>query len=131
MKLRTNLLSVILILINLLTVYSYVILHNETEPGTKIYKLFTYRDDGTAVINIIKPINGTIDNAKVDYPIPEYNFCLGPSGIYYWFDIIRSFPRYLNILYLDIASASYYVLFITRTGKVIRFVTIYSMYIML
>ncbi|CAG8750276.1 7136_t:CDS:10, partial [Rhizophagus irregularis] len=56
--------------------------------------------------------------AKVDYPIPEYNFCLGPHR-YYWFDINRSLPRSINILYLDIASASYYVLSITRSGYVL------------
>ncbi|PKY32789.1 hypothetical protein RhiirB3_532211 [Rhizophagus irregularis] len=131
----TKLFYFILLFVNPLTVYSYdVISHNETEPGFKIYKVITYRD-GIAVIHLIKPINesciepridlrilhpnGTIDSARVDYPIPEYNFCRGPSEYYYWFDINRSLPRSLYILYLDIASASYYVLFATRTGHVI------------
>ncbi|CAG8651341.1 11325_t:CDS:10 [Rhizophagus irregularis] len=117
-----------------LTVYSYnVIPYNETEPGLEVYKVFSYRDE-TAVILLIKPINescvepridlrilhpnGTIDSAKVDYPIPEYNFCLGPNG-FYWFDITRSLPKFLLVLYADIVSASYYVLVITRTGYVI------------
>ncbi|CAB4403043.1 unnamed protein product [Rhizophagus irregularis] len=134
MNLLTNLFYFILLFINPLTVYSYdVILHNETEPGFKIYKVFSYRD-GITVVHLVKPINesciepridlrilhpnGTIDSAKVDYPIPEYNFCLGPSG-YYWLDINRSLPRSINILYLDIASASYYVLSVTRSGYVL------------
>ncbi|GBC50609.1 uncharacterized protein OCT59_001463 [Rhizophagus irregularis] len=134
MNLLTNLFYFILLFINPLTVYSYdVILHNETEPGFKIYKVLSYRD-GITVVHLVKPINesciepridlrilhpnGTIDSAKVDYPIPEYNFCLGPHR-YYWFDINRSLPRSINILYLDIASASYYVLSITRSGYVL------------
>ncbi|CAB4403038.1 unnamed protein product [Rhizophagus irregularis] len=134
MTVLTNLFYFILLFINPLIVYSYdVILHNETEPGLKIYKVHTYRD-GIAVVHLVKPINesciepridlrilhpnGTVDSAKVDYPIPEYNFCLGPNG-FYWFDIIRSLPSSINILYIDIASASYYVLFATRTGYVI------------
>ncbi|POG62803.1 hypothetical protein GLOIN_2v588234 [Rhizophagus irregularis DAOM 181602=DAOM 197198] len=138
MTVLTNLFYFILLFINPLIVYSYdVILHNETEPGLKIYKVHTYRD-GIAVVHLVKPINesciepridlrilhpnGTVDSAKVDYPIPEYNFCRGPNG-FYWFDMIRSFPSSINILYIDIASASYYVLFATRTGYVIRFVT--------
>ncbi|CAB5193391.1 unnamed protein product [Rhizophagus irregularis] len=129
-----NLFYFILLFINPLTVYSYnVISHNETEPGLEVFKVFSYRD-GTAVILLIKPINescvepridlrilhpnGTIDSVKVDYPIPEYNFCLGPHG-FYWFDSARSLPSSMYILYLDIASASYYVLFATRTGHVI------------
>ncbi|PKY58454.1 hypothetical protein RhiirA4_480380 [Rhizophagus irregularis] len=63
--------------------------------------IHTYRD-GIAVVHLIKPINesciepridlrilhpnGTIDSAKVDYPIPEYNFCLGPSEQFYWYE---------------------------------------------
>ncbi|CAB4493243.1 unnamed protein product [Rhizophagus irregularis] len=134
MTVLTNLFYFILLFINPLIVYSYdVILHNETEPGLKIYKVHTYRD-GIAVVHLVKPINesciepridlrilhpnGTVDSAKVDYPIPEYNFCRGPNG-FYWFDMIRSFPSSINILYIDIASASYYVLFATRTGYVI------------
>ncbi|CAB4382853.1 unnamed protein product [Rhizophagus irregularis] len=134
MNLLTNLFYFILLFINPLTVYSYdVILHNETEPGFKIYKVLSYRD-GITVVHLVKPINesciepridlrilhpnGTIDSAKVDYPIPEYNFCRGPNG-FYWFDINRSLPRSINILYLDIASASYYVLSITRSGYVL------------
>ncbi|PKK69668.1 hypothetical protein RhiirC2_493800 [Rhizophagus irregularis] len=134
MNLLTNLFYFILLFINPLTVYSYdVILHNETEPGFKIYKVLSYRD-GITVVHLVKPINesciepridlrilhpnGTVDSAKVDYPIPEYNFCRGPNG-FYWFDINRSLPRSINILYLDIASASYYVLSITRSGYVL------------
>ncbi|CAB4493246.1 unnamed protein product [Rhizophagus irregularis] len=129
-----NLFYSILLFISPLTVYSYnVIPYNETEPGLEVYKVFSYRDE-TAVILLIKPINescvepridlrilhpnGTIDSAKVDYPIPEYNFCLGPNG-FYWFDITRSLPKFLLVLYADIVSASYYVLVITRTGYVI------------
>ncbi|CAB4403041.1 unnamed protein product [Rhizophagus irregularis] len=129
-----NLFYSILLFISPLTVYSYnVIPYNETEPGLEVYKVFSYRDE-TAVILLIKPINescvepridlrilhpnGTIDSAKVDYPIPEYNFCLGPHG-FYWFDITRSLPKFLLVLYADIVSASYYVLVITRTGYVI------------
>ncbi|PKC55931.1 hypothetical protein RhiirA1_542310, partial [Rhizophagus irregularis] len=125
----------------------YLIIHKSVD-------LHTYRD-GIAVVHLVKPINesciepridlrilhpnvkpinesciepridlrilhpnGTVDSAKVDYPIPEYNFCRGPNG-FYWFDMIRSFPSSINILYIDIASASYYVLFATRTGYVI------------
>ncbi|CAB4382861.1 unnamed protein product [Rhizophagus irregularis] len=129
-----NLFYSILLFISPLTVYSYnVIPYDETEPGLEVYKVFSYRDE-TAVILLIKPINescvepridirilhpnGTIDSAKVDYPIPEYNFCLGPNG-FYWFDITRSLPKFLLVLYADIVSASYYVLVITRTGYVI------------
>jgi hypothetical protein len=141
---RTNLFyfitSLILFSINPFSAYSYeTIPYRETEPGFVISQIIAFRDE-TAVIHLVKPINdsciepridlrilhpnGTIDAAKVDFPIPEYNFCRGPSG-YYVFCFERSTPKSLYLLYLnstDIESASYYVLFLTRTGEVIRYV---------
>ncbi|RIA81069.1 hypothetical protein C1645_837559 [Glomus cerebriforme] len=69
-------------------------------------------------LRILYP-NGTIEAAKVDYPIPESNFCIGSDG-FYIFQIKRNFPDHLLVLYVnstDIASASYYALLVTQTGK--------------
>jgi hypothetical protein len=140
----------ILFIINPLAVYSYdhSILYNETEIGFKINKVLAFRDK-TTVIHLVKPINdscveprinlrilhpnGTIDKAEVDYPIPAFNFCHGFDEKFYIVDIELSFPESLYILYVnstDIASASYYVLIVNRTGKFVRFVS-YPMYYVL
>ncbi|GBB90932.1 hypothetical protein RclHR1_01800017 [Rhizophagus clarus] len=60
--------------------------------------------------------NGTIEVARVDYPIPEFNFCNGT------FQIENYFPNYLLVLYVnstDIDSASYYALLIDYAGNFI------------
>jgi hypothetical protein len=133
----------ILFIISPLAVYSYdnSIIYNETEIGLKIDKILTFRDR-TSIIRLVKPINdscvepridlrilhpnGTIDKAEVDYPIPAFNFCFGFEENFYILDIERSFPESLYILYVnstDIASASYYILIVNRTGKFVRFVS--------
>ena len=76
--------------------------------------------------------NGTTEVAKVDYSIPELNFCIGPFG-----SLLFQFKRILSdtlaIIYInstDLTSASYYMLLVTQTGKVIRFVTyLYTVYL--
>ncbi|RIA86161.1 hypothetical protein C1645_878851 [Glomus cerebriforme] len=128
----------LLLSINPFLVYPYnSLLYNEIEPGLKLDKVLTFKDK-TTIISLVKPINescvepqinlrilhpnGTIDAAIVDFPIPESNFCYRPNGNNYWFDLERSFPESLYILYInstDITSASYYVLLVTRTGKFI------------
>src|SRR2546421_11750167 len=80
-----------------LTGYSYdSILYTETEPGRKVHQLMSFKD--FKILHMVKPINdcclesefdfrtlhlnGTIEVTKLDYPIPEFNFCVGPSGFY-------------------------------------------------
>ncbi|GBC02607.1 hypothetical protein RclHR1_04700009 [Rhizophagus clarus] len=89
-------------------------------------------------MQLIKPVNetciepridfrvvypdGTIDVVKIDYPFPEYNFCRIPDGYDYIIDVERAFPNFVSILYInstDLSSASYYILLVSRTGKII------------
>ncbi|CAG8574081.1 17486_t:CDS:10 [Funneliformis caledonium] len=126
------------VLINPLFVHSYkTFSYNETEPGYQIYQVLTYRD-GTSVVYLTKPINetcnepridlrvihpnGTVDVVKVNYPIPDFNFCILPDDITLHIVLFPYMPDYIYVLYensTDISSASYYVLLITRTGKII------------
>ncbi|RIA88249.1 hypothetical protein C1645_826666 [Glomus cerebriforme] len=133
----TNFLLFYFLLLFINTLAYESILYNETEPGLKIERILTFRDR-TSVITLVKPINescteprinlrvlhpnGTIDASEVDYPIPDFNFCRGTDEEFFLFDIDRSFPESLYILYInstDIASASYYVLLVTRMGQFI------------
>src|SRR5436305_5974631 len=80
-----------------LNVYSFdSTLYTETEPGLQIYGLIPLPLKDLTILHMIKPINnsciepevnfrilypnGTTEVSKVDYPIPEFNFCVGPSG---------------------------------------------------
>ncbi|CAG8517544.1 16437_t:CDS:10 [Funneliformis mosseae] len=136
--LTISVISTFLVLINPLFVHSYkTFSYNETEPGYQIYQVLAYRD-GTSVVYLTKPINetcnepridlriihpnGTVDKVEVDYPIPDFNFCLLPNDTYLHIALFPHMPEFIYILYensTDLNSASYYTLLVTRTGKII------------
>src|SRR5436190_20520038 len=79
----------------IIDVHSYkTFSYNETEPGYQIYQVLTYRD-GISVAYLTKPINETCNEPRIDlriirpddtvyaaevnYPIPDFNFCLKPN----------------------------------------------------
>ena len=131
----------ILFILNPLSVHSYkTFSYDENEPGYQTYQILTY-SDGTSVVYLTKPINetcnepridlrvihsnGTVDKVKVDYPIPDFNFCLLPNDTTLHIALFRNMPDSIYFLYensTDINSASYYVLLVTRAGKIIRFI---------
>lgn len=115
------------------------VIYNETER-LLIGQTFDLSDK--TILHMTKPINesciepqiylriiyrnGIIDVAKVNYQIPEFNFCNGTNQI---FQIEHYFPNYLLVLYVnstDIESASYYALLVDYAGNFIRFVTVRS-----
>ncbi|CAI2182418.1 6647_t:CDS:10 [Funneliformis geosporum] len=130
--------SIFLLFINPLIIHSYkTFSYNETEPGYQINQILTYRE-GTSVVYLTKPINktcnepridlrvihpnGTVDVIEVNYPIPDFNFCIIPDDSSLHIALFPYMPDYIYVLYensTDISSASYYVLLITRTGKII------------
>ncbi|CAG8611342.1 11793_t:CDS:2 [Funneliformis caledonium] len=132
--------AIFILFINPLCLFSYkTFSYNETEPGFQVYQLLTYYD-GTSVVYLNKPINGTcsepriilriihpngtVDKAEVDYPIPDFNFCIIPNDISMSLHLVlyRHLPDYIYVLYensTDINSASYFALHVTRTGKFI------------
>lgn len=88
---------IFILFINPIDVHSYkTFSYNETKPGYQVYQILTYRD-GTSVAYLTKPINetcnepriylriidpnGVVDVAEVDYPIPDFNFCIKPNDI--------------------------------------------------
>src|SRR3954468_20069909 len=112
------------------------IIHHEKEPGLEVYNAFTF--ENVMVVQLVKPLtknlcleprielrlvhqNRAVEALIVDYLIPEYNFCLGLSG-YYSFGV-RQLSDYILINYVipNITSASFNVLLVDKTGKVIRF----------
>ncbi|CAI2184724.1 7856_t:CDS:2, partial [Funneliformis geosporum] len=128
----------LILFLNPLCLLSYrTFSYNEIEPGFQSYQLLTYYD-GTSVVFLTKPINetcnepiiilriihpnGTVDKAEIDYPIPDFNFCIIPNDISLHLVLFRHLPDYIYVLYensTDINSASYFALLVTRTGKFI------------
>jgi hypothetical protein len=135
------LIFIVLLFISPISVHSYkTFSYNETEPGYQIYQILTYRD-GTSVAYLTKSINetcneprvylrivnpsGAVDVAEVDYPIPDFNFCLKPNDLSLHIKLFADIPDNIIIFYknsTDINSASYYALLVTRAGKFIRFI---------
>ena len=67
--------------------------------------------------------DGSVEKITINYPIPKFNFCVGPNGAYPLL-MYRFLPDLVLILYVA-DDGNYYGLLITIRGEIIRFVTEY------
>src|SRR5688572_8611992 len=88
----------ILILFTIFSAFvnSNLLEYSETQAGLEMFRAFTFKDEIVIQMteglnkstNCIEPTihlrylrrDGTIEPSKVDFPISEINFCLGPTG---------------------------------------------------